>query len=212
MTALYGDDMTMREARDRYFDVNGFGKDGGYNDAWVDFELGPLPLPFPNTPGRIKAVKFHDLHHVLTGYETNALGEFEISAWEIGAGCTSIAAAWVINMSGMATGVLVEPRRIFAAFMRGRRSRTLYGETFEPLLDCKVGELRERFVDDSARATTAVDVVRFVATALLGAVVGLAFAAAMLPFVPIGLLRRVFSSSAESAAHGALQKTPPTPK
>jgi len=212
MAALYADDMTMREARARYFDVNGFGEDGGYNDAWVDFELGPLPLPFPNTPGRIKAVKFHDLHHVLTGYETNALGEFEISAWEIGAGCTSIAAAWVINMSGLATGVLVEPRRIFAAFMRGRRSRTLYGETFEPLLDCKVGELRERFVDDSAAAATArsrADVLRFVATALLGAVIGLTFAAAMLPFVPFGLLRRVLSSSAKQSA---LQKTPPTPK
>jgi hypothetical protein len=209
MAALYADDMTMREARDRYFQRNGFGEDGGYNDAWVDFELGPLPLPFPNTPGRIKAVKFHDLHHVLTGYETNALGEFEISAWEIGAGCTSIAAAWVINMSGLATGVLVEPRRIFAAFMRGRRSRTLYGETFEPLLDCKVGELRERFVDDSAVAATAVDVVRFVGTALLGSVIGLTFAAAMLPFVPIGLLRRVLSSPAKQSG---LQKTPPTPK
>jgi len=207
MVALYADDMTMREARDRYFDVNGFGRDGGYDDAWVDFELGPLPLPFPNTPGRIKAVKFHDLHHVLTGYATNALGEFEISAWEIGAGCTSIAAAWVINMTGLATGVLVEPRRIFAAFMRGRRSRTLYGEAFEPLLDRTVGELRERFVDDSECTATTADVVRFIGTALLGSIVGLGFAAAVLPLVPVGLLRRVFSSS---AARSEAQKAPPT--
>jgi len=207
MVALHADDMTMREARDRYFDVNGFGRDGGYDDAWVDFELGPLPLPFPNTPGRIKAVKFHDLHHVLTGYATNALGEFEISAWEIGAGCTSIAAAWVINMTGLATGVLVEPRRIFAAFMRGRRSRTLYGEAFEPLLDRTVGELRERFVDDSECTATTADVVRFIGTALLGSIVGLGFAAAVLPLVPVGLLRRVFSSS---AARSEAQKVPPT--
>ena len=90
MHASYTPDMTMRTARDLYFDVNGFGADGGYSEPWVDFKLGPLPLPFPNTAGRIAAVKFHDLHHVLTGYETNAIGEFEISAWELGAGCAKL--------------------------------------------------------------------------------------------------------------------------
>ena len=206
MTASYPDDMTMRAARERYFDVNGFGKDGGYDDAWVDFKLGPIPLPFPNTAGRIEAVKFHDLHHVLTGYATNATGEFEISAWEIGAGCTSIPAAWVINMSGLASGTLSAPRRMFAAFVRGRRSRTLYGEAFEPLLDAKVGDLRARFVDSEERAasatsaTSAGDVVRFVGTALLAGIVGLAFAAVTMPLVPVGLvaswLRRRGNASA----------------
>jgi hypothetical protein len=40
---------TLREARERYFRANGFGESGGYDDAWVDFKLGPVPLPFPNT-------------------------------------------------------------------------------------------------------------------------------------------------------------------
>ena len=93
MQPSYPLDMTMRSARDLYFQVNDFGADGGYADTWVDFKIGPVPLPFPNTAGRIAAVKFHDLHHVLTGYETNASGEFEISAWEIGAGCRVAAAA-----------------------------------------------------------------------------------------------------------------------
>lgn len=203
MNAPYPDEMTMRAARDRYFDANGFGSDGGYDDAWVDFELGPLPLPFPNTPGRIAAVKFHDLHHVLTGYQTNATGEFEISAWEIGAGCTSMPAAWVINMSGLATGVIAAPRRIFAAFVRGRRSRSLYGEAFDPLLERTVGDLRARFIAASDGVASTGDVARFVVTALLAGVVGLAFAAVMLPFVPVGLvaswLRRRRASHGVSA-------------
>ena len=42
MHASYTPERTMRAARDRYFDVNGFGVDGGYADTWVDFKLGPL--------------------------------------------------------------------------------------------------------------------------------------------------------------------------
>lgn len=202
MSATYPDDMTMRAARDRYFDVNGFGADGGYNDTWVDFKLGPLPMPFPNTAGRIAAVKFHDLHHVLTGYPTNATGEFEISAWEIGAGCANMPAAWVINMGGLASGVIAAPRRILAAFVRGRRSRSLYREAFEPLLEQTVGDMRARFIGANERAT-ARDVVAFVLTALLGVVVGLAFASVMLPLVPVGLvatwLRRRQSTRSVSA-------------
>ena len=73
---------TLRTALATYFEDNGFGKDGGYEDAWVDFELGPIPLPFPNSAGRKRAVRLHDLHHIVTGYATDTLGEFEISAWE----------------------------------------------------------------------------------------------------------------------------------
>jgi hypothetical protein len=187
MHASYTPEMTMRAARDLYFEVNGFGADGGYAEPWVDFKLGPVPLPFPNTAGRVAAVKFHDLHHVLTGYETNATGEFEISAWELGSGCASFPAAWVINHGGLASGLVAAPRRIFAAYVRGRRSRSLYGETFEPLLEAKVGEMRTRFVGAEGPATFR-DAVAFAGTALAGIAIGLTFAAFVLPLVPIGLL------------------------
>jgi hypothetical protein len=36
--------LQMREAVKRYFDENGFGADGGYADAWVDFKLGSTPF------------------------------------------------------------------------------------------------------------------------------------------------------------------------
>jgi hypothetical protein len=187
MHASYADDMTMRIARDRYFEVNGFGADGGYNDAWVDFKIGPVPLPFPNTAGRVAAVKFHDLHHVLTGYETNATGEFEISAWEIGAGCGSFVTAWAINSGGMIAGLLSSPRRTFAAFVRGRRSRTLYAEPFLPLLDQRVGELRARHVGSADSGVTLRDLLSFVLMTVFGAAVGLLLLALVLPLVPVGL-------------------------
>ena len=45
-----------------------FGDDGGYSKRWVRIELGKIALSFPNLPSRVRAVRFHDLHHVLTGY------------------------------------------------------------------------------------------------------------------------------------------------
>ena len=63
----YDPEQTMRQARELYFAANHFGTDGGYSDAWVDLKLGPVPLPFPNTASRVRALRFHDLHHILTG-------------------------------------------------------------------------------------------------------------------------------------------------
>ncbi len=95
----YSDAMTMREGRRFYFEANGLGETGGYDEPWVDFKLGPIPFPFPNTPSRVRAVGYHDVHHVITEYSTDIVGEFEISAWEIGAGCKTFAAAWVLNLA-----------------------------------------------------------------------------------------------------------------
>jgi hypothetical protein len=192
MRVTYPDTMTMREARRLYFDANGFGQTGGYEDAWVDFKLGPIPMPFPNTKGRIEAVRFHDLHHVLTGYDTDIIGEFEISAWEIAAGCKRFAAAWALNLGGMAAGLSCAPRRVFAAFVRGRRQRTTYGEDLDAMLDLTVGEARARFTPPPrAMSVTLTDVLLFALAAIAGTVVGLALLSLVVPLVPFGLLANV---------------------
>src|SRR4051794_14211722 len=49
-------DRSLAQALRGYFDENGFGEDGGYSSAWVDFHLGPIPMPFPNTAARKRAV------------------------------------------------------------------------------------------------------------------------------------------------------------
>lgn len=188
MPVPYPPDLTMRAARALYFENNGFGADGGYGAAWVDFKLGPLPFPFPNTPQRIDAVKFHDLHHVLTGYDTDFRGELEISAWEIAAGCKGYAAAWVLNLGGMAAGLFTCPVRVLDAFARGRRSRTLYGERFDPLLEQTVGALRADHVAEGSPPPSAADALRFALACVAGLAVGLTLFALVVPLVPVGLV------------------------
>jgi hypothetical protein len=53
-------DVTLREARARYFQANGIDDD---------------------------ALPPHDLHHVATGFDTTLVGEAEIGAWELASGC-----------------------------------------------------------------------------------------------------------------------------
>lgn len=186
--ATYDPASTMRDARTLYFQVNGFGESGGYDDPWVDFKLGPIPMPFPNTPGRVRAVRYHDLHHVLTGYDTDIVGEFEISAWEIAAGCKGFVAAWQLNLGGMFGGLLVAPRRTLRAFLRGRHSRTLYGDDLEALLRSQVGELRTRMGVDTPTPSPAVgDALLFGVSLMAGLVVGVLGFAFTLVFLPLGL-------------------------
>ena len=141
---MYADASSVRDARAQYFAANGF-SEASYRDNWVTFKVGPFPIAFPNTRSRKRAIPLHDLHHVATGYATTLVGEAEIGAWEIGGSCTSYWAAWVLNASAFAYGLVLAPRRVYRAFMRGRHSRNLYRSGWdESLLDLSVAELRAR--------------------------------------------------------------------
>jgi len=143
--ATYAGSLSLRDARQRYFETNRLGADGGYAKRWVKVEAGPVALWFPNTQGRVRAVRYHDLHHVATGYDTDLAGEAEIAAWEIASGCRGFFAAWWLNLIAMGFGFCLAPRRIYRAFVQGRHGRNLYGERFdEALLSTTVGELRAR--------------------------------------------------------------------
>ncbi|MGA9522537.1 MAG: hypothetical protein WBV82_13805 [Myxococcaceae bacterium] len=194
---------TMREAVQRYFEENGFGADGGYASPWVDFKLGPIPFPLPNTPSRVRAVRFHDLHHVLTGYRTDIVGEFEISAWEIAAGCRDFHAAWVLNLSGIAGGVFRSPVRTFKAFVRGSCERTTYGLDYDALLDRDVEDLRRELgIGDAAHPARIVDVLRFVLSAVTGLVVGLLLMVVLLSPVTLVLWWRGRAAKGASVVAG----------
>lgn len=150
------DTMTLLEARTRYFEDNGFGDDGGYSAKWVEIKLfDKLPVRFPNTPARVRAVRYHDLHHVVTGYTTTMLGEAEIAAWELASNCKREYAAWLLNTGALLYGLLTAPTAMFRAWVRGRHSRNLYGRSFdEALLGQGVDATRRELqLDQPSRAT-----------------------------------------------------------
>ncbi len=141
---LYDDSEIMRDARLRYWQANEFGDDGGYNKKWEVVKVGPIPLPVRNVEGRKQAIRFHDIHHLVTGYDTDLVGEGEISAWELAAGCGNQWFAWVIDLQGLLMS-LAHPKRSLHAWACGRQSKSLYGEEFsESMLDMSVGEMRQK--------------------------------------------------------------------
>lgn len=190
---------TLRNALGDYFRDNGFGPDGGYSANWVDFSLGPIPFPFPNSPARKRAVPYHDLHHLVTGYRTDLRGEFEISAWEIGAGCKDYVAAWQLNLGGMAGGLALCPLRCFRAFVRGRRSHTFYGQPYDDaLLSLTIGEARRQLGLGAVENTKPrlLDFVLFLCACALGFLVGM-------PFLVVGLPIAVLAYPALRIARSA---------
>jgi hypothetical protein len=142
--ATYDDALTLRDARRLYFDANGFGE-GGYDAKWVTAKMGPIPIAFPNSPQRVRSVRLHDLHHVVTDYATDWTGEAEIGAWEIASSCRDHYAAWVLNLFAMGIGLFIAPSAVWRAFVRGRRSGNLYERDFEDaMLEERVGAMRSR--------------------------------------------------------------------
>lgn len=142
--AAFDPSLSVREARALYFAENGFG-DGGYDDRFVVLRAFGVPvLAFPNTQQRVRSVRIHDVHHVLTGYATSWRGEAEIGAWELASGCRDHLAAWVLNLGAALVGLAIAPRAVLRAFRRGRATRNLYDREWnDALLDPSVGELRQ---------------------------------------------------------------------
>jgi len=200
-------DETLRSARARYFNVNQFGPNGGYDEAWVKVKVGRLTLSIPNTKGRVRAVRFHDLHHILTEYDTDLRGEAEIAAWEIASGCADHYAAWVLNLGAMSFGAILIPQRTWRAFLRGRKTKNLYRENFdETLLEHTVAEIRARLGLDKAQLgqTEIADVGMYAASifaaTMTGATIGLLKAPIAALLLLMSAVQAVNESGTQSAA------------
>ncbi|HND31977.1 MAG TPA: hypothetical protein PLA94_18365 [Myxococcota bacterium] len=140
------DGLSLREARSRFFAEQGIPADGGYDAKVVPIYFGKLHIwDMPNVENRKKAVRFHDLHHVIAGYPTDWSGEGRISAWEISSGCARYPAALWINLHGIGVGLFTSPVGTFRALVRGGRSGNLYPtdpEAFAALEERKVEDVR----------------------------------------------------------------------
>ena len=180
------DDFTLRDELGRHFAENGFPPDGGLNDRWVVVRAGRIPFCFPNVPARRRATVVHDLNHVVSGYGHDAIGEAEIAAWELGGGRKGYVAAWVLNCGALWLGLARSPRRLFVAFVRGRRTRNLYGTDVDTVVDLPLSKVRSALgVDDRDHEGTLVDFLLFVATVSLALPIGAIPAAASVVTSPI---------------------------
>lgn len=175
--ALYPDDLTLREARERYFARSGFTA-ATYTDPWVALPLGPITIRLPNFGARKKAVKVHDLNHILTGFGTDWHGEFCASGFELGMGIGRSWAAWMINAGGAAGGLLRAPGDVVRAYARGRATRASTYDLLDPwddaFLDLPLREVRARVGVPDDAAAKAADVVAVAGHAVLGAAIHLA--------------------------------------
>jgi hypothetical protein len=137
----------VRQARDAYLAENGF-RAAAYDEPRTTATFfGLFDFAIPNTPHHRWALMRHDLHHVITGYGTDQLGEGEISVWELRRGLRG-AGVYVgsIILSGALFGCLLSPRRMWRAWKRAGRGPSLIGldASYDELLALDVGALRQR--------------------------------------------------------------------
>jgi hypothetical protein len=156
------DSDTVEEALRRHYSSNGLPVDGGRSaDEWT-LRLGPLVLRLRNVRWRQRALERHDVHHVLTGYECTPTGEMQIATWEFAAGPFPSLRSTVFCLPLVCMGALLIPRRSLTAFVRGRRSRTLYAvPSGTDLRSMEVAVLRRRFLPVAQSSVTLADVVLY---------------------------------------------------
>jgi hypothetical protein len=165
-----------------FYERSGFGGEVGARPPTVPVYTGCLLVPLPNIETRRRFLKYHDLHHLVTGYSVGRIGEGEVSAWELGSG-----SAWVsptlalMNVIALSTGLVLEPRRMWRAFRSGCGSRNLYRANVRAQVDAgawpDVAALRSACVGARrGERPAALRVLEFACYSALAVVVHAAFA------------------------------------
>ncbi len=124
---MVSQDLLVRTALAELLAARGIPADSGVSLRWVRVRMFGVPIVFPNFAARRAILFMHDVHHLLTGYETTWRGEAEIGAYEIATGCKRYWAAWFFNIGGFLFGLVIAPRRMFRAFVRARDCTNFYG-------------------------------------------------------------------------------------
>jgi hypothetical protein len=118
--------MTVKEALIGFYKFNQLNLTADFESHCVRVYIGCLLAPVPNINARKKYLKFHDLHHIMSGYGIDRVGESEISAWELGSRSCRKPLISVMNLFALSTGYILDRKKVTRAFYRGCRSRNLY--------------------------------------------------------------------------------------
>ena len=131
--------MILGEKLINYYKLSSLDKgEKAENDEETDqvtyFYVGPYLVPFPNNSTLSKAIHYHNLHRLLLGYADGRMGEGETGAWELGTFCWNRPATLFSSWGALVVGLLLSPRRMAKAFLRGCKSRNIYRHQLNDLL------------------------------------------------------------------------------
>lgn len=142
---IFNENMLIKDALGELFSHFGIPADA-YTAKNFVIRVGKLPISIPNIPSRVKIARFHDIHHIVTGYAANWKGEAEIGAWELATGCRTSFVAWFLNSGAIMVGLVLYPKDVYKAFKRGWNTRTnLYHDfDYELLLNSTIKEVRAK--------------------------------------------------------------------
>lgn len=128
--------MTLEEELTAFYERSGFGHVVGRRPRTVPVYTGCMLVPLPNIETRRRYLTYHDLHHLVTGYSVGRIGEGEVSAWELGTGSAFVSPLLgAMNLIALSTGLVLKPKRMWAAFCSGCSSRNLYSLSYRAKVD-----------------------------------------------------------------------------
>ena len=144
--------MSINSELKEFYSRVGFGDSIGSRSLTVPAYTGCMLVPLPNIEMRHKYLKYHDIHHLMTGYSVGRIGEGEVSAWELGTGSFfKNPVLGIMNFIALSTGLFLEPQRMWAAFKRGCNSKNLYSRKVRDLVDqgkwLSIREIKSDFIE-----------------------------------------------------------------
>jgi hypothetical protein len=145
---------TVQQAILDFYSENDFGDDGGIHEKYAWIKFGFFSIPIPNAESRRNNVYLHDVHHIVTNFDTTWKGESAVSAWEIASGgWGKLYVPWLLTLWAMGLGVLFYPKTTFAAFTSGLTMNNVLrsGLTKNEINNLTVTDLQRALSNKSAR-------------------------------------------------------------
>lgn len=173
--------MSLDDELRAFYLRSGFGENIGKRPLTVRVYTGCLLVPLPNVETRSRYLKYHDLHHLITGYGVGRIGEGEVSSWELGTGSfVRNPMLGFMNLIALSTGLVLDRKRMWRAFVRGCQSRNLYSAADRSHVDAgrwsSVEDLREYALDIRESAPGALRLIEFAVYCVLSGLIHAAIA------------------------------------
>jgi hypothetical protein len=144
---------TLQHQLENFYEVNGYGEEGGINNNWIWLKFKYFSLPIPNVKGRRENVWRHDMLHILLNYDTSWKGETQVSGWVMGSGgWGKFYVGWLFAFAMFGIAIVFFPKSTFQSFIRGRNTLSPYllGIEKEKLYPTDVEILKNDFLFDKS--------------------------------------------------------------